>query len=52
MCIRDRLNPDPLVEVHPRTAQRLGITDGQWCEVYNQFGSCKLKAKVSQIRCV
>ena len=43
------LNPDPLVEVHPRTAQRLGITDGQWCEVYNQFGSCKLKAKVSQI---
>ncbi|MEI3229765.1 MAG: hypothetical protein V8S24_00055 [Gordonibacter pamelaeae] len=23
-----------------RTAPRLGITDGQWCEVANQFGEC------------
>ncbi len=43
------LNPDPLVEIHPDRARELGIMDGQWCEVWNQFGSCKLKAKVSPI---
>lgn len=43
------LNPDPLVEIHPSRAKELGISDGQWCEVWNQFGSAKLKAKVSPI---
>lgn len=43
------LNPDPLVEIHPKRAKELGISDGQWCEVWNQFGSCKMKACVSQI---
>lgn len=43
------MNPDPLVEIHPKTAARLGITDGQWCRVYNMFGECYMKAKVSQI---
>ena len=41
------LCPDPLVEINPKTAARLGITDGQWCEVWNQFGSAKMKAKVT-----
>jgi anaerobic selenocysteine-containing dehydrogenase len=41
------LNPDPLVEVHPKVAARLGIADGQWCEVFNHVGSCVLKAKVT-----
>ena len=41
------LCPDPLVEINPKTAARLGISDGQWCEVYNQFGSAKMKAKVT-----
>jgi anaerobic selenocysteine-containing dehydrogenase len=41
------LNPDPLVEIHPQNAAKLGIADGQWCEVYNQFGSTKFKAKVT-----
>jgi anaerobic selenocysteine-containing dehydrogenase len=43
------LNPDPLVEIHPKNAAKLGIADGQWCEVYNQFGSAKLKAKVTYV---
>ncbi|NTU88388.1 MAG: molybdopterin-dependent oxidoreductase [Actinobacteria bacterium] len=43
------LNPDPLVEINPKRAAELGIADGQWCEVWNQFGSCKMKAKVSAI---
>jgi anaerobic selenocysteine-containing dehydrogenase len=42
------LNPDPLVEVHPKTAHKLGIGEGQWCEVSNQFGSAKLKAKITE----
>lgn len=42
------LNPDPIVEVNPKTAQKLGIADGQWCEIWNQFGSCKQKAKVTE----
>lgn len=43
------INPDPIVEVNPATATRLGISDGQWCRVYNMFGSCYQKAKVSPI---
>ena len=42
------LCPDPLVEINPAVAKRLGIADGQWCEVWNQFGSAKLKAKITQ----
>ena len=42
------LNPDPIVEVNPKTAKKLGITDGQWCEIWNQFGSCKEKAKITE----
>jgi anaerobic selenocysteine-containing dehydrogenase len=42
------LNPNPLVEINPKVAADLNITDGQWCEVYNQYGSAKLKAKVTQ----
>lgn len=42
------LNPNPLVEVNPKVAAGLGIADGQWCEVFNQFGSCVLKAKVTE----
>lgn len=42
------LNPDPIVEVNPKTAKKLGIADGQWCEIWNQFGSCKQKAKITE----
>lgn len=42
------LNPDPLVEIHPTAATRLGIANGQWCEVFNNYGSAILKAKVTQ----
>jgi len=41
------LNPDPRVEVNPAVAARLGIADGQWCEVFNHVGSCVQKAKVT-----
>lgn len=42
------LNPDPIVEVNPKTARDLGIAEGQWCELWNQFGSCKEKAHITE----
>ncbi len=41
------LNPNPLVEINPEDAARLGVADGQWVEVSNPLGSAKLKAKVT-----
>ena len=43
------LNPDPIVEIHPETAKKYGITDGQWVHIFNMFGECYHKAKVSEI---
>lgn len=40
------LNPDPLLEIHPKDAAKLGIADGEWVNVENQFGKCELKARV------
>ena len=42
------MNPDPLIEINPQDALELGIADGQWVRVSNPFGSCVLKAKVTQ----
>ncbi len=42
------MNPDPLVEVNPKDALKYGIADGQWVKVSNPFGSCVMKAKVTQ----
>jgi anaerobic selenocysteine-containing dehydrogenase len=41
------LDPDPVVEIHPRTAEKLGIGNGEWVWVENWLGRCKLKAKVT-----
>jgi anaerobic selenocysteine-containing dehydrogenase len=43
------LNPDPLIEINPKSAEKLGILDGEWVNVENQFGRCLLKAKVTPI---
>ena len=42
------INPDPLIEINPKDALEQGISDGQWVRVSNPFGSCVLKAKVTQ----
>jgi anaerobic selenocysteine-containing dehydrogenase len=41
------VHPDPLVEIHPDTAAKLGIIDGDWVTIENQFGKCKQKAKLT-----
>ncbi|MGV8084220.1 MAG: molybdopterin-dependent oxidoreductase [Coriobacteriia bacterium] len=43
------LHPDPIVEINPEVAKRLGITEGQWVRLWNMFGECYEKAHVSPI---
>jgi anaerobic selenocysteine-containing dehydrogenase len=44
-----RIEPDPLVEIHPDTAGSLHIDDGEWVWVENWLGRCQLKAKVTPV---
>ena len=43
------VNPDPLLEINPKDAEELGIVDGEWVNVENEFGKCQLKAKLTPI---
>jgi len=43
-----QLNPDPIVEIHPETAKKLGIKDGDWVYIENRYGKCKQKAKLTR----
>jgi anaerobic selenocysteine-containing dehydrogenase len=43
------LHPDPIVEINPEVAKRLGIIEGQWVRLWNQFGECVEKAHISPI---
>lgn len=36
--------PHPFVEIHPRTAEELGIRDGEWVEVESAHGKVRLLA--------
>ena len=39
------LNPNPLIEINPEDAARLGVADGQWVEASNPLGSARLKPR-------
>lgn len=39
------MHPDPIVELHPETAQRLGIEEGDWVWIENQRGRCRQRVK-------
>ncbi|MDW8001634.1 MAG: molybdopterin-dependent oxidoreductase [Deltaproteobacteria bacterium] len=43
------LEPDPIVEIHPETAKKYGISDGEWVYVENWMGKAKFRAKVTPI---
>jgi anaerobic selenocysteine-containing dehydrogenase len=43
-----RLAPEPLVEIHPSTARKFDITDGEMVAVETKAGSIKIKAKVTE----
>ena len=38
--------PEPRIEMHPRLASRLGISDGDWATVASRRGSCTLRVQV------
>ncbi len=40
--------PEPRIEIHPRLAGPLGLTDGDWATVESRRGSCTLRAQVVQ----
>ena len=44
-----KVSPDPLLRIHPDTAQLLGIADGDWVKVETPrgAGACRLKASVT-----
>lgn len=43
------ITPDPLIEIHPDTAAKLGIINGDWVWIENMWGRCKEKAKITSI---
>lgn len=41
------IDPCNEMEIHPDTAAKLGIIDGDWVVMENMFGKCKAKAKLT-----
>ncbi len=39
-------DPDPIVEIHPEAAARLGISDGDWVYLESPYGRVRLKASL------
>jgi anaerobic selenocysteine-containing dehydrogenase len=42
------LHPDPVVEIHPDTAQRQGIREGDWVIIESPRGKARQRAKLSK----
>ncbi len=38
-------HPDPLVDLHPDTAAKIGVTEGDWIWVENMRGKCKQRVR-------
>ena len=43
------IDPDPVLEVHPKTAKENGIGSGEWLWVENWMGRARFKAKVTLV---
>ncbi|BAY25608.1 molybdopterin oxidoreductase NarB [Calothrix sp. NIES-2100] len=43
-----QMHPEPFIEIHPRDAASLGITDNQWLEVRSRRGQAKFPAKITK----
>ncbi len=41
------ITPDPLVEIHPETAAKLGIIEGDWVWIENSMGKARQRAKIT-----
>ncbi|MEW6410760.1 MAG: molybdopterin-dependent oxidoreductase [Nitrospirota bacterium] len=40
-----KMNPYPIVQIHPDTAKKYGIEEEDWVKIETRFGSCRMKAK-------
>ena len=40
-------HPDPLMDIHPETAQELGINDGDWAYIETRRGRIKQRARIN-----
>jgi anaerobic selenocysteine-containing dehydrogenase len=45
--LREKM-PDPYVEIHPDTAKKYGIDDGEWVYLENDMGRVKRKAMITR----
>ncbi len=43
------MNPWPLVTIHPETAKKYGIEDGDWVAIENPVGRCVQKAQLQEV---
>ncbi len=43
-----KLNPEPLAEMHPDSAERLGIEDGEIIRIETETGSIDIRARVTE----
>ncbi len=43
-----KMHPHPFIEIHPRDAAKLEITDGDWIEIKSRRGTAKFPAKVTK----
>jgi len=41
------IRPDPIVEIHPDTADRIGVSEGDWVYIESPRGRCKEKVKLN-----
>ncbi len=46
IAILREVDPNPILEINPADARKVGVTDGQWCKIENMFGSAKFKARI------
>lgn len=40
-------NPNPIVDINPESAKRLGISDGDWVWIETRFGRIRQKARLT-----
>jgi anaerobic selenocysteine-containing dehydrogenase len=43
-----KMNPDPIVEINPEMAEKLGIKDVDWVYIESRYGKCKQRARLSE----
>ena len=43
-----KAHPEPLLEVHPSDAARVGLVDGAWAQVRSRRGAVSVKVQITE----